>query len=542
MQRLWLVPVAVLLSAGLCASCFDQGAPADRNHAHAYTQPHASGGNGGGGAGGGGAGGQGGEWFYGTDCPPAAPASVPPDSPRILVLGPSAVAFPLTVYLQGMLAADAAFAAPKVLAAATDDDAGCSSLLSFFYAPDGREERLALLAEPWSYVVLLEGRAGAIQYPELYFEGVRALGCSARAAGAKPIVLMRSACSGPGTPADDTAVLGELTYRVANGTNAVVAPAGYAWEAIAQPAAGGNDGGRVPAICEPCGAAEDVFVAAATLYSTLTGRDAAATSYLPTDIAADRAQQLATTARDAVVTEAGRAHYQEPFHGVVAMQTAQPGGDFWFMDSGSSSEAIWFDRMNEILPKAGFTPDGTPIGYTNPYKTFDAACLDTAMPYFQAQQYQILFARSYALDAATIATTGAQNELQVQIWDRHADSDPSDGLAAVQMLESMSRMTYDQAKWLGGTMVPYHLMFAKLKTMRPSVQLLSDGVHATYAVGYGLATMSVVARTGIHPLTDGLDADTGLAAQLAEETIRQLAPLSVTGAFVPDDPSTRPAP
>ena len=74
------------------------------------------------------------------------------------------------------------------------------------------------------------------------------------------------------------------------------------------------------------------------------------------------------------------------------------------------------------------------------------------------------------------------------------------------------------------------------------MQLLSAGTHAPYPVGYGLATMSVVSRTGIDPQTDGLDDDTRLAATLAAETIRQLAALSVTGAFVPDDPSTRPAP
>ena len=477
-------------------------------------------------------------WFYGTDCPPAAPASVPPGSPRILVVGPSEVAVPLAADLQGILAAAAAFTAPEVVAAGTSQSTSCDSLMDFFYRPDGRDVRLAALAEPWSYVVLIEDPADAMHYPEFYFEGVRALGCSARAAGAKPIVLVYGSCHVSGVPAEEIAVLGELAYRVANGTSSIVAPAGYAWGTIAKPAAGWH----VPAVCEWCGTPDDVFVAAATLYSTLTGRDAAATGYHPTLIRLEAAERLATAARDTVTTEARRVHYQEPFHGVVEMRTAPPGGELWFMDSGSSSEQIWFDRMSEILPKVGFVPQGTQIPYTNPYKTFDAACLDDAVPYFAQEQYEILFARSYAVDAATIVAAGAQSELQVQIWDRHADSDASDGLAAVEMMEDMSHAKYDEAKWWGAALIPYHLMFAKLKTMRPSVQLLSDGTHATYPVSYGLATMSVVARTGIHPPTDGLDDDSGLAAQLAEETIRQLATLSVTGAFVPDDPSTRPAP
>jgi hypothetical protein len=83
-------------------------------------------------------------------------------------------------------------------------------------------------------------------------------------------------------------------------------------------------------------------------------------------------------------------------------------------------------------------------------------------------------------------------------------------------------------------------MFSKLRTLRPSVQLLSDGTHATYPVGFGLATMSVVSRTGASVPTDGLDSDTQLASQLAEETIRQLSSLSVSGTFVQDDPRSRP--
>jgi hypothetical protein len=130
--------------------------------------------------------------------------------------------------------------------------------------------------------------------------------------------------------------------------------------------------------------------------------------------------------------------------------------------------------------------------------------------------------------------------MQVQVWDRHADNIPADGVEAVAMMEEELTATYDEARALGLTMTPYHLMFSKLKTMRPSVQLTSDGTHATPTVAYGQATMSVVSRTGIHTSTTGLDSDTALSSTLAEETIRQLSSLSVSGLLVPDDPGTRP--
>jgi hypothetical protein len=192
------------------------------------------------------------------------------------------------------------------------------------------------------------------------------------------------------------------------------------------------------------------------------------------------------------------------------------------------------------LPKAGFVAQGTQIGSASPTKTFGDADLANATPYFQAQKYQILFARDYALDADAITSVDAQTDLQVQVWDRHADSYGSDGIDALNWMEGALRNKHYQAKTLGLALIPNHLMFSKLKTMRPSVQLLSDGTHATYPVGYGLATMSVVSRTAASAATEGLDPDTELAATLAEETIRQLAALSVTGASVPDDPNARP--
>lgn len=461
-------------------------------------------------------------WFFGTDCAASAPSSVPADSLRILILGPTDPdTKAIAAHLQGMLSADAGFVAPVVtgLTIEASADAGYlqqgESLMNFFYLVTGRDARLALLSEPWSYVVLLEQARFSTAYPEFYFEGVRALGCRARASGAKPILLMPWSA--------DAAARAEVTYQIANGTFSIVAPAGFAWEAAQATAA-------------PVWGRDDVFLAAATLYSTVTGKDAADTAYRPAGIAA---AQLATIAHAAVVAEAGKVHYHAAFGGRVQQRQPPAAADFWFMSSGSSSEQIWFDRMNDILPRAGLVPHGTALGFTNPQKSFDTPGLALAVPFFQQHPYRVLLARTFTVDAATIAAGNGQPDLQPQVWDRHFDSDPSDGAVFINEMEGRLTGKYDEAVVLDLALIPFHLMFAKLKTARPSISLLSDGVHATYPVGYGMATMSVVSSTGLHATTDGLDADTQLAAQLADETIRQLSALSVTGAFVPDDPATR---
>lgn len=467
---------------------------------------------------------------YGTDCPASAPPSVPPSSPRILILGPGAVGATTVIaaHLQGMLSGDAAFTTPVVTALETDVSNptgpfanGGSSLMNFFYFPEGRAQRLALLSEPWSYVVLLDWQAIPLLAPEVYFEGVRALGCSARAAGATPIVLM------PWSPVRDTPAIGEVTYRVANGTDAIVAPAGYASK-------------EARAVGSPSYPRDDAYIAAASLYTTLTHRSAHDTGYLPAEIPTEQATQFATVAFDSAAAEAGRVHYEGAYRGAVEMRTTPPGGDLWFMASGTSSEQIWLDRMNEIVPKAGRSAHGTLLGPTNPQKRFDEASVGSATPHFAAQQYKILFARGYDVDASAIATAGTQTDLQVQVWDRHFDNDSSDGATAVATMESALTRTRIEASTRGLAWIPNHLAFAKLKTMRPSVALLSDGTHATFPVAYGLATMSIVSRTGAHLSTDGLDPDTQLAAQLADETIRQLSTLSASGSVVADEPSSRP--
>ncbi len=464
---------------------------------------------------------------------------MPPESPRILVLGPADEALPIAAYLQQMLSADPLYVNPLVEGRETPVTNPYSvgvSLMDYFYQPDDRDQRLSWSTEPWSYVVMLEDRQVAMYTPEIYFEGVRVLGCLARSLGARPVVMMSLDCrAAPGASADAMA-LGEPAYRAGNGTDSVVVPAGYAREAIESP----EGSAAFPLPVRTC-ASPDLLAAAASVYSAFTDRDAAATGYRPSDVAADVAVAITAVVKNTVNTEAERVHYQGPFRGVVELRSLPVGGDLWFMDAGSSSEHIWHDRMNEILTAADVAAHGTEIGYTNATKSFDAASLDDAVPYFQQQQYAILLARSYSIGAAQIVNAGAQSELQVQVWDRHGDADDSAGLLAVEALEPYFNGVHNQAVSWGVAAIPYHLMFAKLKTMRPSVSLLSDGTHATYPVGYGLATMSVVSRTGLHLGTEGLDDDTALATRLAEETIRQLSSLSVTGDPIPDDPSSRPS-
>ena len=72
--------------------------------------------------------------------------------------------------------------------------------------------------------------------------------------------------------------------------------------------------------------------------------------HLPADgITAAQEATLAAAAENTVVTHATIVHYTAPFASVVQRRTMQPQAEFWFMSSGTSSEDLWYDRMNEIF-------------------------------------------------------------------------------------------------------------------------------------------------------------------------------------------------
>jgi hypothetical protein len=219
-------------------------------------------------------------------CPMGASPGLPAASPRVLVLAPSALdPTSIATHLQGLLAGDAAFTSP-VVEAATTDTSGGSSLMSSWYVPTGRADRVAALAKAHTWVVLVEDAAIAKDEPELFFEGVRVTSCAARAAGATPLLVQTWSSS-----ASETATRGELAYRVGNGTGTAVVPVGFAWDGLAA---------SVPA--------RATLVAAAAVYEALTGRAAKSSSYAPEGLPAAKAQAISDGVSSTLAAHAAKSH------------------------------------------------------------------------------------------------------------------------------------------------------------------------------------------------------------------------------------------
>jgi len=237
---------------------------------------------------------------------------------RVLVLGGSQpyqswaeAAFPpsgVATNLQGIIQGDSAVSQP-VTVQSTDTyqtktmwvspiqknwTFESKTLMSWFYWPNNHASTLALLANNWNYVVMMDDPHVASIFPEYHLEGVLRISQAVRQAGGTPVLAMT--WSSGATPVSK---FGEMAYRVGDGAGAIVAPAGYAWNNVS---AGLKDAGTRPT-------ARGAYVTAATVYSRLYNRSAKTSSYVPAGMTVADRDAIADVAMATVQTEATKAHY-----------------------------------------------------------------------------------------------------------------------------------------------------------------------------------------------------------------------------------------
>ncbi|MCH7225885.1 hypothetical protein [Haloferula sp. A504] len=180
------------------------------------------------------------------------------------------------------------------------------SLLNYYYWPDGRANRLANLRgagtapedRAWDYVILMGDPSFIANTPGVYAMGVKLIVDTVRQGTAEPVLMMQWPHAGSSVPVAD---FGEVSYRVGDSGAITVAPAGFAWDDYTS-----KDSGTHPT-------ADGAYLAAATLYHKILGKDAASDSTYtyknhPTTSA------LATLANNTVQTHNTQSHYSGVFN------------------------------------------------------------------------------------------------------------------------------------------------------------------------------------------------------------------------------------
>lgn len=180
------------------------------------------------------------------------------------------------------------------------------SLLNYYYWPDNRTNRLANLKgegtgptdKAWNYVIIMGDPSFITNLPGVYAMGVKLIVDTVRQGTAEPILMMQWPHAGSSVPVAD---FGEVTYRIGDSGGIPVAPAGFAWNDYTS-----KDSGPHPT---PDGA----YLAAATLYNKMLGRDAASDStYIYKNSPTTSA--LATLANNTVQTHNAQSHYSGAFN------------------------------------------------------------------------------------------------------------------------------------------------------------------------------------------------------------------------------------
>ena len=200
--------------------------------------------------------------IVGPDQPPAPPPATPSVTLSVLFIGNS-----LTYYndLPATLSGIAASAGDRIR---TDMVAGPRQSLMDHLRVDGAAEA-AIRRGGWDYVVLQEGSSGDSASRATLVDAVREFDVLVRAAGARTALYM---VWPPAAQPEDFCPTGAAYADAAAAVGGVLLPAGTAWESVLQQNPGVELYDRDGAHPAPLG----TYLAAITIYETLTGHDARA--------------------------------------------------------------------------------------------------------------------------------------------------------------------------------------------------------------------------------------------------------------------------
>lgn len=327
------------------------------------------------------------------------------------------------------------------------------SLLGWWYHPDTRAARARLLAGSYDYLLLAEHEDVARGYPELFFEGVRAIGEAFGAKGTRVAVVLLAK---PASTFRDkrAAALAELAYRVGDGCGAQVIPAAFAWmEALKHNRLSGDS---------PVKARAYAFLTAASIYCDLSEAKLPKGA-LETDWTTKKTTEaLALSARDAVTLARAEKHYAGPFQGVVRIAPRIKKRLKIYTPNTADDDPV---RVNlQAVLDAAFQDwfwrspaDWYTNGFDRASSAFDLVYADTR------QMDQYLDPESYASPSAPTN----QPQPCLAVFCRNPEGDAKGG-DVLRGLEPVLMEGYDYARSKGAVFVPYQIAWARAWQENPA--------------------------------------------------------------------------
>lgn len=393
---------------------------------------------------------------------------------KILLLGgsqslhSSEVAFPpdqVGAHLQAILAGDSQVSQPATVQVqntycAPPPNQGLSgrSLMTWYYWPDTWDTTQALLKQGWDSIVVMDDPYVASMTQEYHFEGVRAVTEVARTAGTEPMVVMLWSSG-----ATSLAKFAEGAYRVGDGLGLKVAPAGYAWNNLGSL----QDSGTRPT-------ARGAYVTAATIYSRLYGRSAAASTYRPAEMTEQDCVAIADIALQTVQAEQANSHYSGPYAGATRYlgitQRCLKGAIYESSSPGMVSAKLGecSSRQNGNYLTFPLIDNGHKLDFALTYLPYST--------YLKPALWKSTILMDYKYDVAS--PTNMRYNLDTVIRNHAGTMSPQD-IAN------------------GAAFFPNHLIWAKLRAMYPSMPYVgADLGHYSTEFFEGMGSMLYTMITG----------------------------------------------
>ena len=349
------------------------------------------------------------------------------------------------------------------------------TLLGWWYNPDSAAERAKLLAGRYDYLLLVESDDVVWGYPELFFEGVRAVSAGAAEKGTRSAVVL---VAKPANSFRDKKVdsLAEIVYRVGDGCGVSVIPSAFGWmEALLHNRIAGDS---------PVKKRANAYLTAAGICCELTGEKLPKAA-LETDWTTKKTTEvLAVSAYDAVRKARVTRHYSGPFKGVVRMDPHVRKRLRIFVPSTAEEDPV---RQNlQFILDAAFqdwfwkTPaDWYRNGFDRYSIPFDLVYADTR------QMDQYLDGESYS--SVGVAPTN-QPQPCVAVFCRNPEGGAK-GQDVLRNLETTLTEGYDYAKNRGLIFIPYQVAWARAWQANPALVEESAPGRTSDWLSYMLANM-----------------------------------------------------
>jgi len=323
------------------------------------------------------------------------------------------------------------------------------TLMGWWYHPDAQGARTQLFAGQYDLLLLAEHDEVVRDYPEFFFEGVRAVSREATAKGLRSVLVQMTK---PGNSFRDKRVqtVADTVYRVGDGCGLEVIPAAFGWhEALARNRMTGDS----PVKARAC-----AYLTAAAIYCQLSGSRVPKGALEAFWTTKKTTEVLALSAREAIENERVKRHYEGLFSGVVRIEPRIKKRLKVYVPNTAEEDPL---RQNvQYVLDASFqdwfwkTPaDWYRDGFDRYSAAFDLVYGDLQ----QMGQY---------LDETLYSSVGAAPTNMPKpcaaVFCRTPEGD-SNGMATLRNLEATLLEGYDYAKSKNLVFIPYPLAWARAR-------------------------------------------------------------------------------